>query len=134
MAVSTLCAQLPWDVEAVWRAVTDLEDAAWRSDLDRVERLGPGAFVEYAKDGTATRFTVTREEPCRRWEFDLENPNLRGRWTGEFTPCGGGTQVRFTEAVEPRRWWMRPFVKGYLKRQQARYLADLRRKLGAPRP
>ena len=28
-----------------------------------------------------------------------------------------------------KRWWMRPFVPGYLKRQQKRYLEDLRKKL-----
>ena len=38
--------------------------------------------------------------------------------------------MRFTEEVTPRRWNLRPFVKGYLKRQQARYLADLELALG----
>lgn len=129
MVTSTLQTTLPYSPEQVWQVVTDLSDTAWRSDIARVERTGPGAFVEYTPAGVATRFTVTAQEPCRRWEFRLENSSLRGRWVGEFAPQGGGTQLRFTEEVQPKRWWMRPFVKGYLKGQQARYAGDLRRAL-----
>lgn len=129
MVTSTLQTTLPYPPEQVWQVVTDLTDTAWRSDIARVERTGPGAFVEYTPAGVATRFTVTVQEPCRRWAFRLENSSLRGRWVGEFAPQGGGTQLRFTEEVQPKRWWMRPFVKGYLKRQQARYAGDLRRAL-----
>ena len=128
MVTSTLQTTLPYPPEQVWQ-VTDLTDTAWRSDIARVERTGPGAFVEYTPAGVATRFTVTAQEPCRRWAFRLENSSLRGRWVGEFAPQGGGTQLRFTEEVQPKRWWMRPFVKGYLKGQQARYAGDLRRAL-----
>lgn len=129
MVTSTLQTTLPYPPEQVWQVVTDLTDTAWRSDIARVERTGPGAFVEYTPAGVATRFTVTAQEPCRRWEFRLENSSLRGRWVGEFAPQGGGTQLRFTEEVQPKRWWMGPFVKGYLKSQQARYAGDLRRAL-----
>ena len=129
MVTSTLQTTLPYPPEQVWQVVTDFTDTAWRSDIARVERTGPGAFVEYTPAGVATRFTVTAQEPCRRWEFRLENSSLRGRWVGEFAPQGGGTRLRFTEEVQPKRWWMGPFVKGYLKGQQARYAGDLRRAL-----
>ena len=129
MVTSTLQTTLPYPPEQVWQGGTDLTDTAWRSDIARVERTGPGAFVEYTPAGVATRFTVTAQEPCRRWAFRLENSSLRGRWVGEFAPQGGGTRLRFTEEVQPKRWWMGPFVKGYLKGQQARYAGDLRRAL-----
>ena len=129
MVTSTLQITLPYPPEQVSQVVTDLSDTAWRSDIARVERTGPGAFVEYTPAGVATRFTVTAQEPCRRWAFRLENSSLRGRWVGEFAPQGGGTRLRFTEEVQPKRWWMRPFVKGYLKGQQARYAGDVRRAL-----
>lgn len=129
MVTSTLQTTLPYPPEQVWQVVTDLTDTAWRSDIARVERTGPGAFVEYTPAGVATRFTVTAQEPCRRWAFRLENSSLRGRWVGEFAPQGGGTRLRFTEEVQPKRWWMGHFVKGYLKGQQARYAGDLRRAL-----
>lgn len=129
MVTSTLQTTLPYPPEQVWQVVMDLTDTAWRSDIARVERTGPGAFVEYTPASVATRFTVTAQEPCRRWAFRLENSSLRGRWVGEFAPQGGGTRLRFTEEVQPKRWWMGPFVKGYLKGQQARYAGDLRRAL-----
>lgn len=86
MVTSTLQITLPYPPEQVWQVVTDLTDTAWRSDIARVERTGPGAFVEYTPAGVATRFTVTAQEPCRRWAFRLENSSLRGRWVGEFAP------------------------------------------------
>ena len=47
MVTSTLQITLPYPPEQVWQVVTDLTDTAWRSDIARVERTGPGAFVEY---------------------------------------------------------------------------------------
>lgn len=32
-----------------------------------------------------TTFTVTVNEPYKRWEFDMENGNMKGHWTGVFT-------------------------------------------------
>lgn len=40
-----------------------------------------------------------------------------------------GTQLTCTETVIAKHWWTRPFVPGYLKRQQKRYLDDLRKEL-----
>ena len=45
-------------------------------------------------------------EPYRRWEFDTENGNMKGHWTGIFT------------------------VKVYLKKQQTQFVADIRKTLG----
>lgn len=129
MVTSVIEATLPWGPEDVWQMVTDLRHTAWRSDLSRVEERGPRSFVEYTREGFPTQFTVTCAEPFQRWEFDLENANLRGHWVGTFTGTAGGTALCFTEMVEAKRWWMGPFVKGYLKRQQAQYVEDLRRAL-----
>ena len=54
---------------------------------------------------------------------------MSGSWEGIFQEVEGGTQLTCTETVMARHWWMRPFVPGYLKRQQKRYLKDLRKKL-----
>ena len=129
MTVSTVEALLPWRAEQVWQVVTDLRRTGWRSDLSRVEERGPAEFVEYTREGVATRFFVTQVHPGRRWEFHLENASLRGNWTGEFFQEAQGTRIRCTERVQAKRWWMAPFVKGYLKRQQARYMEDLAREL-----
>lgn len=130
MAVSTICAELFHPVERVWETVTDLSRQSWRTDAARVEVTGESSFVEYTAGGFATAFTVTRREPPRFWAFDLENENIRGRWTGEFTPSPKGCKVVFTEEVAAKRVWMRPLAGLYLRKQQKRYLEDLRRALG----
>lgn len=129
MPVSRITAFLPCDVEAVWAVVTDLSDTRWRSDLLATEMLPDGRFVERARGGVATVFTVTACEPCRRWAFDLENRDLTGRWTGLFEPERGGVRLTFTERVTLRRRWLAPLAVLYLRRRQRAYLADLRRRL-----
>ena len=117
-------------VEQVWHTVTDLTHTAWRSDLARVEILDDVHFVEHSKSGYSTFFTVTACEPLCLWAFSMENENMSGSWEGIFEKTEGGTRLVCTETVTAKRWWMRPFVPGYLKRQQKRYLDDLRRELG----
>ena len=132
--VSTHSALLPHPPERVWAVVTDLDHWQWRSDLRRLDHAGEDTFTEYGRSGFPTRFTVTDRRPAAFWAFDLENANLTGRWTGEFRPEGGGTRVVFTEVITPKRRWMRLFAKGYLRRRQARYAADLRQALARESP
>lgn len=129
MATSKVTVHFPCPVEQVWQAVTDLSHTTWRSDLVRVEVLDAAHFVEHTKSGYATNFTVTACEPLRYWVFTMENDNMSGSWEGIFEAAEGGTQLICTETVNAKRWWMRPFVPGYLKRQQKLYLDDLREEL-----
>ena len=130
MPTSSVTVHFSCPVEQVWQVVTDLVHTAWRSDLKRVEVLDETHFAEHTKSGYATNFTVTACEPLRRWAFTMENGNMSGSWEGIFEAAeGGGTRLHCTETVHAKRWWMRPFVPGYLKRQQKRYLDDLRREL-----
>ena len=100
MATSKVTVHFSCPVQQVWHTVTDLAHTAWRSDLAQVEVLDEVHFVEHTKSGYTTNFVVTACEPIRFWAFTMEN-----------------------------RWWMHPFVPGYLKRQQKLYLDDLRREL-----
>lgn len=129
MVISGMRVLLPRDLNTVWETVTSLTDYAWRGDLDRIQVLNDTQFVEYTKGDYATTFTTTALEPCRRWEFDLENSNLTGHWQGLFSQEEGQTLLVLVESVTPKRFWLRPFAKAYLKRQQARYIADLKRAL-----
>lgn len=129
MATSKVTVSLPCPVERVWQTVTDLSHTAWRSDLARVEVLDETHFVEHTQSGYATNFTVTACEPLCRWAFTMENGNMSGSWESIFQATEGGTRLHCTETVSAKRWWMRPFVPGYLKRQQRLYLDDLRKEL-----
>ena len=127
MVPSNIKVSLPCDIQKVWEAVTSLEDYAWRSDLGKIEIVNENQFIEYTKDGYATTFTITVKEPCNRYEFDMENGNMQGHWTGIFTKKGNSTELDFTEDVTAKKLLMKPFVKGYLKKQQQLYVSDLKK-------
>lgn len=129
MAVSSVKAVFQSGVQSVWEVVTSLTDYAWRSDLSKIEVVNDHQFIEYTKEGFATTFTVTAKEPYQRWEFDMENDNIKGHWTGVFSQKGEGTEIDFTEDVTARKLFMKPFVKAYLKKQQALYISDLKKAL-----
>ena len=131
MATSNIKALIPGELQKVWELVLDIENyAAWRSDLSKTEVISDKQFIEYTKDGYPTTFIVTLVEPYRRWEFDMENSNMTGHWTGVFTDKGDETEIDFTERVEAKKWLLKPFVKLYLKKQQAQFVADIRKVLG----
>ena len=126
MTTSNIKALIPGELRKVWKLVLDIENyGAWRSDLSKTEVISDTQFIEYTKDGYPTTFTVTLVEPYRRWEFDMENSNMKGHWIGAFTDKGNETEIDFTERVEAKKWLMKPFVKSYLKKQQAQFVADI---------
>ena len=126
MATSNIKALIPSELRQVWDFVLDIENyTAWRSDLSKTEVISDEQFIEYTRDGSPTTFTVTLVEPYRRWEFDMENSNMKGHWTGIFTAKGDETEIDFTEQVEAKKLLMKPFVKSYLKKQQIQFVADI---------
>ena len=129
MATSKVTVHFPCPVEQVWHTVTDLTHTAWRSDLKQVEVLDETHFIEHTKSGYATNFTTTACEPPYFWAFSMENGNMSGSWEGVFEASEDGTRLHCTETVNAKHWWIRPFVPGYLKRQQKLYCDDLRREL-----
>ena len=131
MTTSNIKALISGELQKVWELVLDIENyAAWRSDLSKTEVISDKQFIEYTKDGYPTTFIVTLVEPYRRWGFDMENSNMTGHWTGVFTDKGDETEIDFTERVEAKKWLLKPFVKLYLKKQQAQFVADIRKALG----
>ena len=125
MATSNMKASIPCVIHKVWKVVTDVENYAWRSDLSKTEVLSDKEFIEYTKEGYPTTFTITVTEPYKRWEFDMENSNMKGHWVGIFTSKGNETEIDFTERVEAKKWLLKPFVKSYLRKQQTRFVADI---------
>lgn len=129
MAVTNIRAELSADIERVWAVVTS-PDSEWRSDLRGTEHLNEKNFVETDKSGFKTHFTITVFEPYSLYELEINNDNISGRWTGKLSSVNGGTIIDFTEDVTPKRTIIKPFVKVFLKKQQAAYLRDLRKALG----
>lgn len=129
MAVSKVSVFFQSDVQKVWDIMTSLENYSWRSDLSRIEVISENQFKEYTKDGYVTDFTVTVLETCKRWEFDMENDNMTGHWAGIFTSQEEGTQLELTEEAAAKKFFMKPLLKPYLKKQQELYISNLRKAL-----
>ena len=54
---------------------------------------------------------------------------MKGHWIGIFTDKWNETKIDFTENVIPKKWFMKPFVKTYLKKQQKQFVLDLKKAL-----
>ena len=130
MAVSNINTIINHDIQKVWSIVLAVDRyTLWRSDLSKTEIINDEQFIEYTKNGYATAFTVTVVEPYKRWEFDMENSNMKGHWIGIFTDKGNATEIDFTEYVIPKKRFMKPFVKAYLKKQQKQFVIDVKKAL-----
>ena len=126
VAISNINTIISNDIQKVWNIVLAVDKYnSWRSDLSKTEIINDKQFIEYTKNGYATTFTVTVAEPYKRWEFDMENSNMKGHWIGIFTAKADETEIDFTEFVETKKLLMKPFVKSYLKKQQIQFVADI---------
>ncbi len=134
MAVSTIKAEFKCEIEKVWELVTSLDNYFWRSDIDKIVVTVPEKeFEEHTKDGYVTKFKITDFDKYKNYEFDMENGNMQGHWTGKFSYNDGVAFIEFIEDVTAKKLVMKPFVGMYLKKQQAKYIQDLREALEAKR-
>ena len=131
MAIANMKASFTSDIAKIWMIVTSCEDYEWRSDLSKIEVVEQGKrFIEYTKDGYPTEYTITVFQPYERYEFDMENDNMTGHWTGIFSMEKDKVCIDFTENITVKKLFMKPFVGMYLRKQQATYLQDLMKALG----
>ncbi|MFQ9516602.1 MAG: polyketide cyclase [Eubacterium sp.] len=131
MAIANMKVTLLSDIKEVWNVVTSCEKYEWRSDLSKIEVIEENkTFVEYTKEGYATKFTITTYKPYERYEFDMDNRNMYGHWVGVFSYENGKTVIDFTENVIAKKFFMKPLVGMYLKKQQENYIRDLKKAFG----
>ena len=118
---------LPYDINTVWTVLRNVEDyPEWRSDVSRTEIPDCTVFIEYGKNAFPTTFLITKEEEPFLWEFDIDNANIHGHWIGMLHETENGTEVEFSEAISVKKIIFKPFVKAYLKKQQSRFMEDLK--------
>lgn len=131
MKKSTITATFKANIEEVWEVVTNNNKYDWRRDLSKIDvSIDGNSFTEYTKGNFPTKFNITLKKPYERYEFDMTNKNMNGHWIGVFSPLNNGTQIEFTEKVSVNNPIMNFFVGLYLKKQQALYIADLKKELG----
>lgn len=128
MTISNIKATFNCNVDTVFDIVTNLKDYKWRSDLSNIKIIDPQTkFIEYTKDGFATTFTITKLITNKCYEFDMENVNMKGHWIGIFNYENGTTTIDFTEDVTAKKFYLKPFVKKFLNKQQTTYINDLQK-------
>ncbi|HIT77712.1 MAG TPA: SRPBCC family protein [Candidatus Limihabitans stercoravium] len=131
MAKTNIKSIIHSDIHNVWETVLAVKNySRWRSDVSKTEIINEKKFIEYTKDGYSTTFTVTVIKPLNRWEFDMENSNMKGHWVGIFNSKDDKTEIDFTEQVIAKKFFMKPFVKSYLKKQQTQFVMDLKKNIG----
>lgn len=132
MTTANVKVMIQCDIHKVWETVLAVERYhTWRSDVSKTEMTGEKQFIEYAPNGYATTFTITKSEPQSRWELDVDNSHTKGHWTFVFVSKGSETQIDFTACVTAKQLSMRPvgksvFEQTYLKKAQTQFAADLK--------
>lgn len=134
MIKSNIKQEFNCDIEKLWHIVTDNTNYTWRSDLSRIEIIDDTHFVEYTKNNFPTHFTITIKDYLKEYCFDMENTNIKGKWTGLFKRLdNGNTLLDLTEEIETSSSIMKLLAKPYLKSQQKRFLQDLEEELNKKR-
>lgn len=117
-------------IEKVWEIITDNTNYSWRSDLSKIEIIDDHHFIEYTKGNFVTNFKITKKEMFKRYEFDIENENLKGHFTAMLKELSEDeTQVVLIEEIRVDSFFMKLLAKPYLRKQQNRYIKDLIEKL-----
>lgn len=129
MIVSKIKEELNYKTSDVWEIVTNLNEYSWRSDLSKIEVINEKEFVEYDNKGYKTNFTISVFSPMERYEFEIENDNMVGHWIGKFEFSNNKTTLEFIENIKVKNRFMKIFAKMYLKKQQRRYMTDLKKAL-----
>lgn len=134
MIKSNLKQEFNCNIEKLWQIVTDNINYTWRSDLSKIEIIDDTHFVEYTKNNFPTYFTITKQDYLKEYCFDMENTNIKGKWTGLFKQLdNGNTLLDLTEEIETSSPIMKLLAKPYLKSQQKRFLRDLEEELNKKR-
>lgn len=130
MIKSNIKKEFSCDKDKLWNIITNNENYSWRSDLSRIEIVDDKHFIEFAKNNYPTYFTITSKKKLKEYKFDLENTNIKGRWTGLFNELpNGNIELDFTEEIVVNNLIMKLLAKKYLKSQQKRYLRDLEKEV-----
>ena len=130
MIKSNIKKQFSCDKNKLWDIITDNSNYKWRTDLSKIEIIDETHFVEYTTNNFPTYFTITAKEKLKEYKFDLENANLKGKWSGIFNELpNGNIELDFTEEIEVNSLIMKLLAKPYLKSKQKRYMKDLEKEL-----
>lgn len=130
MVKSNIKKEFNCNIEKLWDIVTDNTNYSWRSDLSKIEIVDDNHFTEYAKNNFPTYFTIISKQKFKEYKFDIQNANMKGKWTGLFKELpDGNVELDFTKEVHTNKLIMKLLAKPYLKSMQKRYMRDLEKEI-----
>ena len=108
----------------------------WRSDIARIEPVGPARWKEFSKGGDAVTYELVESTPPLRRVTRIADENLpySGGWTLEIAPAHGGATLAITERGEvknPIFRFVSRFLMGHYQTIDT-YLADLAKHFNQP--
>lgn len=115
------------DVATVFKVITNLNDCSWRSDLAHVKQIGDNRFIEYDRKQRETKILVTDLRKNIQFDYDVENSNYQGHWSGQFAPLdNGGCRMYLTFDFEAHSI-LGKFVR--VDKFEERFIEDLKKEL-----
>lgn len=114
-------------VEDVFKIVSNIDDCSWRSDLSKVKKVDAHTYIEYNRKNHATKIKITDCRKNIQFEYDIQNYNYVGHWSGQFAPLkDGGCRMYLSFYFEPCSI-LGKFVN--VDKFEERYIEDLKKKL-----
>lgn len=129
---SEITALFDYDVETLWKVVTDSANSRWRSDLERTEVSRNNTFVEYSTNGQTARCKTVE---CRYLDFytvSVSSVSFFGKRKYEFFREGPGkSKMICTGEILYRNHLLKAlsFLGTDLRKMQESYITDLRKEL-----
>lgn len=113
----------------IYEIITNNEFYLWRSDLSEIKIVDDNHFIEYTNKKFPTFFTVVKKTKNKRYEVELNNNNLEGKFIIELFKSGNKTEFLIREELNISDSKKILLGKVYLKKMQKKYINDLIKEL-----
>lgn len=120
--------QFKSNVQKVFKAVTNMHDYSWRSDLIKIEQINNNQYIEYNHKKIATTINVTEYLKDAQFEYDVKNDYYCGHWCGQFVRLKDGGCIMYLIFYFEVTSLLGKFVN--VKKFEENYINDLKKKLG----
>lgn len=113
----------------VYEIITNNNFYLWRSDLSEIKIVDDDHFIEYTRKKYPTFFTIIKKAKNKRYEVEISNNNLEGKFVVELLKNDDKTEFLIREEVIINDSKKRLLGKLYLKKLQKKYINDLIKEL-----
>lgn len=117
----------------IYDIITNNEFYLWRSDLSKIEIVDENHFIEYTNKNFPTFFTVIKSIKNKRYETEMINNNIEGKFIIELKKIDNKTEFIIREEIQKLNIKLKFASKLFLKKMQKKYIFDLLKELESKR-